>query len=214
MSDFEQQLQTAQNAWLKEMEGFIGAFGAVEFPIYPTLTERHLENCRVLPNREAILQRMRIGGVVAEVGVQTGRFSQSILNICHPSKLHLLDLNLAGYGIPEKFHAEISAGIVHLHPGDSSSILQTFPDEYFDFIYIDGDHSYEGVKRDIEAAKSKINNQGILIFNDYTFWSPVECMKYGVIQAVNELCLAEDWEVLYFSFAHYMYCDVAIKKRH
>jgi predicted O-methyltransferase YrrM len=211
--NIDQALQQAQAQWLKQMESYKDSLGCIQLPTAPVLMDRHLENCRVLPYREAILQRMRVGGTVAEVGVQTGRFSRSILNICRPSKLHLIDLNLQVFSIHEQFKPEIDAGTVHLHEGDSSTILGDFPDGYFDFIYIDGDHRYEGVKRDVEVAKHKIKEKGVLIFNDYTYWSPVECMRYGIIQAVNELCLEEDWEVIYFALAHYMYCDVAIQRR-
>jgi hypothetical protein len=69
------------------------------------------------------------------------------------------------------------------------------------------------VKRDIEISKKKIRHDGYLIFNDYTYWSPLECMKYGVIEAVNELCAEEDWEVLFFSLNPRLYCDVAIRRR-
>jgi len=156
---------------------------------------------------------MKVGGICAEVGVQTGQFSKSILGICRPSKLHLIDLNLQDFPIRELFHSEVDAGAVFLHEGDSSAILQGFPEGYFDFIYVDGDHSYHGVKRDIRVAASKLTDSGFLIFNDYTYWSPAECMPYGVIHAVNELCLEQDWEVVYFSLAHYMYCDIVIRRR-
>jgi hypothetical protein len=213
MKDIDQQLQQARSSWIDQMEDFKDSLGCIILPRTPTLTERHLENCRLLPYREAILQRMKIGGIVAEVGVQTGKFSKSILDISHPCKLHLIDLDLQSFSISDHFRSEIEQGIVHLHEGDSSSILQGFPDNYFDFVYIDGDHSYEGVKRDIQAVRSKIKEHGFIIFNDYTYWSPAECMRYGVIQAVNELCLEEDWEIIYFALAQYMYCDVALKRR-
>ena len=130
---------------------------------------------------------------------ETGKFSKSILEICRPSKLHLIDLNLQEYSIRERFQSDIDADVVCLHEGDSSIIIQGFPDRYFDFIYIDGDHTYQGVKRDIQAATSKLTESGFLLFNDYTYWSPVECTPYGVIHAVNELCLEQDWEAVYFS---------------
>jgi hypothetical protein len=210
--DIDQQLKKARAAWLGQLENFKNSFGCIELPPTPMLTEKHLANCQVLPYREAILHKMKAGAVAAEVGVQAGWFSQSILDKCKPSKLHLIDLDLKSFSIPQKFEREINEGIVQLHEGDSSSILHEFTDGYFDFIYVDADHSYEGVKRDIRAAKSKINEEGFLIFNDYTYWSPAECMRYGVIQAVNELCIEEDWEMVYFALAPYMYCDVVLKK--
>lgn len=213
MEDIDQALQKARAAWLEIMRDYKDPFGCIKLPITPMLTERHLENCRLLPSRESILHRMRVGGIAAEVGVQTGQFSKSILDICQPSELHLIDIDLHSFAIHEKFKTEIDTGIVHLHEDDSPSMITEFPDSYFDFIYIDGDHSYQGVKRDIQVAKSKVKEPGFLIFNDYIYWSPAECLRYGVIQAVNELCLEEDWEIIYFALAHYMYCDVALRRR-
>ena len=94
---FNDKLQAGQKAWLKHMKDFVGDFGCVQFPLTPMLTERHLENCRVLPQREAILQRMKLGGIAAEVGVQRGLFSRSIIDICQPTELHLIDIDLQDF---------------------------------------------------------------------------------------------------------------------
>jgi hypothetical protein len=211
--DFGTALQAAREAWMRALRPYANSLGVIQLPHpAPMLGEEHLEDCVVLPSREAILRRMKRGSVCAEVGVQTGIFSRSILDICSPSRLHLIDLDHATYSIATKFRTEIESGTVRLHEGDSSSVLAEFPDEYFDFIYVDGDHQYEGVRRDIEAGKSKVKPAGFLVFNDYTYWSPVECMPYGVIQAVNELCLEGGWKMKYFALAHYMYCDVALSR--
>jgi hypothetical protein len=213
ISKVDMQLRKAQHAWLSQMSSLKNELGVVILPEHaPELTDRHLRNCRVVMNREFILQQMKKGAIVAEVGVQEGHFSSSILQLCEPGELHLIDYDLTTYGVAQKFDAAINQGQVWLHESDSSTAISKFPDAYFDFIYIDADHSYEGVQRDIQAAKTKIKDGGYLIFNDYTYWSPGECMNYGVIQAVNELCITENWEFIYFALAGYMYCDVAIRK--
>jgi predicted O-methyltransferase YrrM len=209
----ERQLARARAAWLEQMAEFRTDRGLVRFPADPALEQHHLVNCRVLPHRRALLDRMKRGAVAAEVGVETGQFSEAILDSCQPSQLHLLDLDLKRFGIRRRFSDAIAAGIVQLHEGDSALTLRTFADASFDFIYIDGDHSYDGVKLDIEAARMKVKPDGFLIFNDYTYWSPAEALRYGVIAAVNELCLADDWEVVYFALAPLMYCDVALRRR-
>jgi hypothetical protein len=209
----ELQLERAQSAWFKHMKGLKNELGIVILPDNtPELTATQLKNCRVLPNREAILLQMKKGGIVAEVGVQEGVFSKSILQICEPKELHLIDYSLTEFSIEKNFRSQIESGQVKLHESDSSLAISKFPDEYFDFIYIDADHAYKGVKRDIQAAKTKIKQDGFLLFNDYTYWSPCECINYGVVQAVNELCVNENWEMIYYAFGGYMYCDVAIRK--
>ena len=90
--------------------------------------------------------------------------------------------------------------------------MHRLPDGYFDWIYIDGNHSYEGVKRDIIAAKYKLKLSGLLAFNDYTFWSHRELMCYGVMQAVNEFCLNESWEIVYFALNSEAVNDVVLRK--
>ncbi|BAT55525.1 hypothetical protein NOS3756_45130 [Nostoc sp. NIES-3756] len=214
MEDINSTLMKAKDAWFEVMKPYTDSFGIIKLPHpAPMLTENEVSKCSLLANREAILKKMKKGGFVAEVGVQTGQFSRSILDICSPSKLYLIDIDLTSYSIKEKFQAQIDAEIVELHEGDSSSWLARMPDSYFDFIYIDGDHRYEGVKKDVQAAKSKVKEDGFLIFNDYTYWSPCECMEYGVVQAVNELCLEDNWGMVYFALGYYMYCDVALQRQ-
>jgi hypothetical protein len=91
--------------------------------------------------------------------------------------------------------------------------VSTFPLEYFDVVYIDGDHSYLGVKKDIEASVPRLSAQGYLILNDYTCWSPCENLQYGVMPAVNEFCRRENWEATHLALDGYMYCDLAIRRR-
>lgn len=206
----QRKLLKARDAWMQVMSDYRDERGLVLPPIPPMLEDRHLENCRIVASRDKIIQRMPPGGHVAEVGVLAGDFSQVLLDECSPTKLHLIDLDLHSHKIRERFASQVRSGTVVLHEGRSSRVLKKFPDQCFDFIYIDADHSYEGVKRDINIAKQKIRDGGFLVFNDYTYWSPVECIPYGVMHAVNELCLEEEWQIVFFALDPYMYCDVAI----
>jgi hypothetical protein len=213
MKEIDIALERGRNAWSSLLKDYADEFGRVNLPTFSMLSERHLENSRLISDRNLILDRMRVGGVCTELGVQSGRFTRQILTRCRPAKLHLIDINLLEFEIKELFQPEIQAGVIHLHEGDSSTILATFPDQHFDFVYIDGDHRYQGVTRNIKVAKHKVKERGYLIFNNYTYWSPCESMRYGVMQAVNELCIQEDWEVVYLALAHYMYCDIAIRRK-
>lgn len=49
--------------------------------------------------------------------------------------------------------------------GDSSQIMDTMK-EQFDYIYIDGDHSEDGVYRDAIAAYRVLNSRGVIVFDD------------------------------------------------
>jgi len=67
----------------------------------------------------------------------------------------------------------------------TSQELQEKPDEFFDFIYIDGDHTYEGVNKDLINTFLKIKKGGILSGDDY---GVCEDYNFGVRKAVNEFC--------------------------
>ncbi len=49
----------------------------------------------------------------------------------------------------------------------SYNVVDNFEDNSIDFIYIDGDHSYAGVKRDVELFIPKVKNGGFIGGHDY-----------------------------------------------
>lgn len=63
--------------------------------------------------------------------------------------------------------------------GNSVDVANTF-NENIDLLFIDGDHSYEAVKADMEYWLPKVKNHGIVIFHDIG-WAE------GVIRVVNEI---------------------------
>ncbi len=61
-----------------------------------------------------------------------------------------------------------------------------FEDEYFDLIYVDADHSYEGCLKDIEAWCPKVKKGRFLTGDDYrNGYTSKTKIKIGVKQAVN-----------------------------
>jgi predicted O-methyltransferase YrrM len=177
----------------------------------PQLRAEHLRDCIVVPERTDLLARLPKGGVVAEVGTLHGDFAREILRIVEPQELHVIDLEIRPE-VREMAEEPAFRKRVRVHEGDSVQVLESFPDEYFDWIYIDAQHAYEGVMRDIGAARRKVKAGGLLVFNDYAIWSYVEMEPYGVVAAVNELCLEDGWKVVYLALPSHMYCDVAVRR--
>ena len=70
---------------------------------------------------------------------------------------------------------------ITLHKDFSYNIIDTFENETFDFIYIDANHEYEDIKRDIKLCLPKLKKGGVIAGHDYHKRWP------GVINAVNEL---------------------------
>jgi SAM-dependent methyltransferase len=161
--------------------------------------------------REFILRRMPRHGVVAEIGVDLGDFSEKILAFNRPRELHLIDPwtiesgeyrqrettaaaqavasarrldSVARYDfVCDRFASDIAGGLVVLHRSNSEVAGAEFPDLCFDWVYIDANHSYECVRRDLELYYRKLRPGGFIVCDDYHhagFWDD------GVTRAVDE----------------------------
>jgi len=203
-------VEQKRRAFARTLKEFLGAGGRYHHPAVE-LPSHKLEGCEVLVNRLALLDRVKKGGVIAEVGVDRGDFSLELLNRCEPVKLHLFDIDidrLVNPTILEELAGESKR--VETHVGDSGLNISRMPDNYFDVIYIDGDHRYEGVIRDIEASAPKLKTDGVFIFNDYAVWSPASMFHCGVARAVNEFCLKNPYKFRYLALQPMMYNDVML----
>lgn len=158
---------------------------------------RLLTNCRSLLGENI---------VACEVGVLAGDFSVELQKTLSPQKLYLIDTNTKR--VKERFAGEAGIEIIE---GVSWESLESFPDNSFDYIYIDADHSYEAVSKDIKVAHKKIKSGGIIQCNDYTNFSLGENMQYGVLYAVNEyLEDIESVSVVGLSLDRSGYHDIAL----
>ncbi len=205
-----EQVEEKRRAFSKALHAFRQAKGRYHNPA-PELPGAKLEGAELLPNRYALMDKVVQGGVMAEIGIDRGDFSLEILKRCKPEKLHLFDIDISRLVNPE-IRTELASGSGRLktHVGDSSTNMGRMPDAYFDMIYVDGDHEYSGVVKDIEAILPKIKPDGVLIFNDYTVWSAASMFHCGVARAVNELCLAHPWKFRYLALQSMMYNDVML----
>ena len=83
-------------------------------------------------------------------------------------------------------------------PRTLEEVRRILGDEKVDFLFIDGDHTYEGVKRDFEMYSPLVKEGGIVAFHDICphppetkcevskFWNEVK-QKYRHVEIV------EDW---------------------
>ena len=70
---------------------------------------------------------------------------------------------------------------VFLHKGYSDEMLKKIHIEEFDFVFLDGGHSYLTVKNDLEILLNSMKKNSIILCDDYNI------SHYGVKKAVDEL---------------------------
>lgn len=148
---------------------------------------------------------------IAEIGVFKGEFSKFIFDEIDPKELHLIDIfegqmcsgdkdgnNIVWTDLDVEYQnlKEYFSDFdnVYLHKGFSFDVLSKFNDDYFDIIYIDGDHSYEGVKKDLKISYKKIKKDGLICGHDYT-----DVMFRSVVMAVDEFCEEMNLKIEYLT---------------
>ena len=158
-----------------------------------------------MPHGTTFLPSCRTGGRIAEVGTDRGAFAKRILLTCQPAQLHIIDLDFSRTDAEVCGHPNVTT-----HRGASHKVLQSFPDAYFDWIYIDADHSYAGVRQDALAAAPKVKPGGYLVFNDFAHIDP-SLGTYGVHRAVVEFATANQWSFAWFAYQKNALYDVALR---
>jgi len=171
----------------------------------------------LLPDRTDALKCLPKNGVVAEVGVAYGDFSRKLIDHLSPKKFYAIDYfhqsdpfvsywerdDFARDSMPHqqwyenRFKTEIKSGMMETRQGLSWDCLAQFPDNYFDYVYLDADHYYQSVKRDIEVLNNKVKTGGFIQFNDYCI-SPACKPPYGVINAVNSFVNTGQHKIKYY----------------
>ena len=79
---------------------------------------------------------------------------------------------------------------VEILKGDSKKILPKIDLSEVDYVFIDGGHSYETVKSDLNNCKFVIENKGIVLCDDYDLsYAP------GVKEAIDEFVFKEQYNI-------------------
>lgn len=178
-----------------------------------SLSSINIKNAKLIENRIKQLQVLPKHGVVAEIGVFNGDYSKLILKYNKPSKLYLIDIN-QNYTekLKLKFKKEIDQGQVVVINKSSFTAHNDFRDGYFDWVYIDGGHDYNSVSKDCNNFESKIKHDGYMVHNDYILYDHIQNIYYGTMHAINEFCLENNWEIIYYSLSTNDFKDVSLRR--
>ena len=174
----------------------------------PALGPEHIGNGTIFHSRQALVSALLSEGCVgAELGTQGGHWARFLADELRPRELHVVDIDLSQ--LEQDFSNDSN---IQLWETESQAFLGRRELSSFDFIYIDASHWYPDVKIDTELSASRVKIGGLLIFNDYTTWSPIECEPYGVLRAINELLIAGGFRIEGFGLHPSGYPDVALRK--
>lgn len=148
---------------------------------------------------------LKPGMIGCELGVFRGSFSDVILSTS-PSILYLVDIFFGIHGSGD----ENGENVVWIDMAESKMVLEkkylndeririiqsrsdeflkSLNDDCLDFCYIDADHSYEAVSKDLHLGLMKVKHGGFIMGHDYTPKIP------GVIEAVDEFCAKHELSI-------------------
>jgi hypothetical protein len=148
-----------------------------------------------------------VGGnaMAIEIGVWRGAYSFDIIAALNPSLFYGVDpyclfddytdtpdqVEFSNQSNLDKLYSDVKMRYsqftnAQLIRSTSADAVGRFEDNSVDFVYIDGDHTYEFVSQDIARWWPKIKPGGILSGHDYTPGNPQKNRIYGVIPAVDE----------------------------
>ena len=129
-----------------------------------------------------------------EVGMWKGLSAGAYLGSTSGTLLSL-DLN-DEHGTGERLSEKYPGRFIY-QLGDSSTSLKSLIErdkEFYDYIYIDGDHTYKGCKKDLIAAIPLLKKDGVILIDDYGLdggafagTSEADTGSYGIKKAVDEV---------------------------
>lgn len=154
---------------------------------------------QLFDSRKDMISLAPLGGTVAEVGVFVGNFSDAILEVVRPKMLYLIDVysgitysgDVNGQNIRKadmgaeytrQKEKRVNQPVTFLR-GWSGEMLESLPAASLDMAYIDADHRYPAVTRDLDAAYRAVKPGGWIMGHDY---HPIH--HPGTFLAVNRFC--------------------------
>lgn len=115
------------------------------------------------------VEKLEPGHVYLEVGVDRGK-SLSVARM-------VAEDGVLVYGVDLRENPGVeNTYFLHMDSGEAAKLFKG----KIDVLFIDGDHSYEGCKRDIKSWYPHMARGGVMLFHDCDATSP------GVVQAVDE----------------------------
>ncbi len=164
-----------------------------------------------LKSRIELLKLLPKNGIVAEIGVWRGEFSSKILEHCNPKHLYLIDgwahqnpdLYNSGFNLNDEVLEKEYQAVVLKFKNDprvtivrafSPEAVELFENNFFDWVYLDGNHNYHAIKQDLYTWYEKVKVGGLIVGDDYN-----NTVSSQVVPAVNEFLSKYNLPLLYLT---------------
>ncbi len=206
----EQYLDSIRWHWTQTYKTHIGLHPNPDFlPPMDYIPQELLNGCKVFSNRTGLMKHFKYEypTKIAEIGVQEGFFNEVINDTFNPKELYAIDIDITQYTNRTK----IKDNVIPINKPSQEVVASDFSGP-LDIVYLDADHSYDAVKKDIQVLKDLIKPGGLFIFNDFTMFSIHEMLLYGVARAVTEFVVSEGWEVVGLALDEWNFYDIALRK--
>ena len=79
---------------------------------------------------------------------------------------------------------------INILKGNSNQVLNQINLKKIDFVFLDGGHSYETVKKDLQILTSSLDKNSVIVCDDYNL------SHYGVKKAVDEISINHNFKNL------------------
>lgn len=168
--------------------------------------------------RAEILKLIPKASIGAELGVFCGNLSAALIAQASPARLHLVDpwwkangdfyadwgtyTDFGRLGTANAYALTIDnlvrglgEGDVHIHNEFSTDWLNSIPDNYLDWAYIDSSHAFEQTLQELYLLERKVKKAGIVFGDD--FYPNENHQHHGVYQAVQKFTRETAYDLVY-----------------
>ena len=166
------------------------------------------EDITIYKTREELLNLVPKDSIFLEIGVFKADFSKQVIKVANPKEFYMVDIWQGGWGSGDKngdnhLHIENMEDVylslyqqtkhkpnIHVVRATSTAFLKSCEDNYFDVIYVDGDHAEQAVYEDLSNSFKKIKDGGMLMGHDFDYTLGGARHKAGgdVVRAVIRFC--------------------------
>ncbi|MGH2953106.1 MAG: class I SAM-dependent methyltransferase [Solirubrobacterales bacterium] len=141
-------------------------------------------------------------GDVVEIGTFRGRaaatMAMALETASNPARVISLDIDATA--LEHTASGLAAAGLAHrvtLARGTADTVLSRMPELRPGLVFVDGDHSYRGVMRDLTAIEPLVPNGSIVVLHDYEGYTAEDpYFRHRVPEAAGDSWLASECDFL------------------